>query len=61
MEGKIIKLQKYNSGSCLICGQRDATIKFSINRPKHDDNVTSFNICDECLIKMQKDIEKICE
>jgi hypothetical protein len=58
MEKKIIELTKYNDGfQCIICCERKATIKFKVNRPKHDDSVTSFHICDECLAKMQKDIE----
>lgn len=60
MEKKIINLKKCNEGSCLTCGKNDATIKLSINRIKYDDSIITFHICDECLAKMQKDIE-VCE
>lgn len=58
MENKIINLKKSNEGmSCLICSQNPSTVKFQINRIKYNDSVTSFAVCDECLAKMQKDIE----
>lgn len=62
VEKKIIELKNENTKStCLICCERDATIKMIINRPKHNDTVISFHICDRCLAKMQDDIQKTCE
>lgn len=62
MEKKIIELKNDNEEStCLICCERDATIKMIINRQKHNDTVISFHICDRCLAKMQDDIQKTCE
>lgn len=63
MENKIIKLTKVEPGSmsCLLCCDKDASVKISINRIKYEnDVVTSFFICDECLAKMQSEI-RICE
>ena len=62
MEKKIISLIKDNEGgTCLLCSEREATIKIIISRIKYDDNVISFNVCDRCLSKMQQNIQKICE
>lgn len=62
MEKKIIELKNENAKStCLICCERNATIKMIINRTKYDDSVISFHICDKCLSKMQNDIQKTCE
>lgn len=61
MSQKIIELKKSNAGyNCLICCANPATIKIKINRLVLEDCVTSFSICNECLIRMQKEIE-ICE
>ena len=63
MSKKIIELsniKQIDYKTCLLCCDNIATAKFTINRVKYDDTVTSFNICSECLAKMQKDIE-ICE
>ena len=58
---KIIELTKSsNDYKCLICCKNPATIKMKINRLVNDDSVTSFSICNECLARMQKDIE-ICK
>lgn len=58
MEKKIIELTQSDNGfNCIICCQKEATIKFKVNRPRHDDSVTSFYVCDECLKKMKQDIE----
>ena len=58
MENKIIELIKSNEGcKCLICCEKLATLKMRINRLVLDDIVVTFNVCDECLAKMQKDIE----
>lgn len=62
MEKKIINLTKYSDGyECLLCCKREATVKVEINRVIHGDNVIGFNVCDQCLSKMQEDIQKICE
>ena len=62
MEKKIINLTKINDGSqCLLCCEREATVKMRIIRPKYGDSVISFDMCDECLSKAQQDIQKICE
>ena len=62
MEKKIINLTKNNNGyQCLLCCERDATVKVEINRVKYNDSVISFDVCDVCLAKMQQDIQKICE
>lgn len=61
MERKIIELIKLNDEyTCLICCERPGTIKMKINRLVLDDCITTFSICNECLAKMQKEIE-ICE
>ena len=61
MEKKIIELTKNDGGfQCILCCEKQATIKFKVNRVKYDDSVTAFYICDECLAKMQRDIE-VCE
>lgn len=58
MENKIINLIKIdNDYKCLICCKNNATIKMRINRLVNDDSVISFNVCNECLVKMQKEIE----
>ena len=62
MEEKIIKLtKKTNVGTCLLCCEKEATVKVAINRVKYNDSVTSFDVCDTCLSKMQSDIQKVCE
>ena len=62
MEKKIIELTKnQDGGTCLLCCEREATVKVEINRVIHGDNVIGFNVCDQCLSKMQEDIQKICE
>lgn len=62
MEKKIIELTKINEGQqCLLCCEREATIKMAISRVKYGDSVIGFDVCDSCLSKMQSDIQKICE
>ena len=62
MEKKIINLTKVNDGSkCLLCCEREATVKMEINRVKYNEGVIGFHMCDECLAKAQQDIHKICE
>ena len=58
MTNKIIELTKidYNC-TCLICCKNTATTNMRINRLVLDDSVISFDVCDECLTKMQKNIE----
>lgn len=61
MEKKIIEVTKSkDEHKCLICCNNPATLKMKINRPALDDCIISFSICNECLAKMQKEIE-ICE
>lgn len=61
MQKRIIELNRIEPyGKCLTCCENQATIDFKISRPTRGDSVTSFHICDECLAKMQKDIE-ICK
>lgn len=59
MEKKIIELTKVedNDHFCLLCGNKNATMKMKINRIRQGDNIVSFQVCDECLSQMQKDIE----
>lgn len=62
MEKKIINLTKINDEhQCLLCCEREATIKVEINRVKYNDSVIGFDVCDQCLSRMQSDIQKICE
>jgi hypothetical protein len=62
MEKRIIELTKVNEGfKCLLCCERDATVKVKINRVKYDSSVVVFDVCDMCLSVMQQDIQKICE
>ena len=62
MEKKIIELTKVSDQhQCLLCCEREATVKVAINRVKYNDNVIGFDVCDKCLSKMQEDIQKICE
>lgn len=56
--GKLINLTKtHDDDICLLCCEKIATIKLEILRSKYEDSVISFNICDNCLSQMQKDIE----
>ena len=62
MKKKIIELTKVNDGdTCLLCCERNATVKMEIGRVKYNDSVISFSVCDKCLSQMQSDIQKICE
>jgi hypothetical protein len=62
VEKKIINLSKATDGDiCLLCCEREATVKVTINRVKYGDNVIGFSACDKCLSQMQDDIHKICE
>ena len=58
MEVKIIELTKTGEDhTCLICCKNRATIDMRINRLVLNDSVISFSVCDDCLAKIQKDIE----
>jgi hypothetical protein len=65
MEKKIVELSSLEeheqTSKCLVCGYV-ADHKLKINRINlgYDDSIISFNVCNSCLAKMQKDIE-ICE
>ena len=62
MEKRIIELTKINDGhQCLLCCEKEATVKVVINRAKYNDSVIGFDVCDQCLSRMQSDIQKICE
>lgn len=62
MEKKIIELTKVDyEGKCLLCCEREATLKLEIKRVKYGDSVIGFDVCDQCLAKAQQDIQKICE
>lgn len=59
MEKKIIELTTVeNEGyNCIICCRNKATTKVKICRTVDDGSLTSFHVCNECLAKMQRDIE----
>lgn len=62
MEKKIIELGGFSeyeqTPKCLVCGYV-ADYKLKINRINlgYDDAIISFNVCNSCLAKMQRDIE----
>ena len=59
---KIIEITKSRCGlKCLVCSKEKATMKLRINRPTHEDIITSFYLCDSCLAQMQKEIEQVPE
>ena len=61
MEKKIIEVTKMdNDYKCILCCEKESTTRIRIKRLAYDDNIASFFVCDECLIKMQKEIG-ICE
>ena len=61
LEKKIIEATKVDADyKCIICCEKKSTTKIKINRLAYDDSITSFFVCNECLAKMQRDIE-ICE
>ena len=62
MEKKIINLTKYNGDcGCLTCGADVATAKVTIQRIHREDSVLTFYVCDQCVVRMQSDVHKICE
>lgn len=55
---KIIELKKSEDGlKCLICCKKQASLKFKISRPEHEDTVSSFHVCDSCIAQMQREIQ----
>lgn len=57
---KVINFENSDSDNnkCLVCGQEGVhTQKIVINRPFRNENIISFNVCDDCLIEMYGDIE----
>ena len=67
MEKKIIELTKCNPGDhhcCIICpGSKPATTQVNIQRLVNirNDSLIVFYVCDECLARMQNDVQKTCE
>ena len=62
MEKRIIELTKINDGhQFLFFFFREATVKVVINLAKYNDSVIGFDVCNQCLSRMQSDIQKICE
>ena len=58
MNDKIIHVVESDMEYCLICCSKKKNVKeFKIQRPKYDDNVIAFNVCDECIEQMKKDME----
>ena len=49
--------------SCLVCGNNDKsklqTMRISRRFLGCQDSVTSFDICDDCIVEMWKDLDKI--
>jgi hypothetical protein len=61
MEKKIIEVKKMDTDyQCILCCENMSTTRIRIKRLAYEDNITSFFVCDECLAKMQREIE-ICE
>lgn len=61
MEKKIIELTKMDTDyKCILCCENHSTTRIRIKRLAYDDNITSFFVCDECLARMQREIE-ICK
>ena len=64
MEKKIINLSEAKEEyGCIICCKNQSTTKVEILRLTNNknDSLISFNVCDDCLSKMQQDIQRICE
>jgi len=67
MEKKIIELTKCNPKDghhCIICpGHKQATTQVNIQRlvDIRNDSLIIFYVCDECVARMQNDIQKTCE
>ena len=61
MDKKIIEVTKVDVDyKCIMCCKKESTTRIRIKRLAYEDNIASFFVCDECLAKMQKDIE-ICK
>ena len=61
MEKKIINVHKIDTDyQCILCCKNNSTTRIRIQRLAYEDNIASFFVCDECLAKMQREIE-ICE
>ena len=62
MENKIIEVTTVDCDyTCIVCCDRHATTRIRIKRLAYEDNIASFFVCDECLAKMQSDVQRICE
>lgn len=64
MEKKIINLSPAKKDyGCIICCNNHATTRVEVLRlvKVNNDSLIIFNVCDDCLAKMQQDIQKICE
>ena len=61
MEKKIVEVKKVDTDyKCILCCEKPSSTRIRIQRLAYEDNIASFYICDECLAKMQREIE-ICE
>ncbi len=56
----IVKIEATDDNSCLVCGDREPAHlnKMSIMRTIKNENIISFDVCDECLGRMAHDIIK---
>ena len=58
MTKRIIEVTKTDADyKCIMCCEKQSTTRIRIKRLAYEDNIASFFVCDECLSKMQKDIE----
>ena len=58
MKKRIIEVTKIDADyKCIICCENKSTTRIRIKRLAYEDNITSFFVCNECLAKMQRDIE----
>ena len=61
MKKEIIEVEKMDTDyTCIVCCKRPSSTRIRIKRLAYEDNIASFFVCDECLAKMQREIE-ICE
>lgn len=62
MEKRIVELtQPKMDCQCVVCCERKATTTVDIQRLVNNSHLIVFDVCDNCLVKMQQDIHKICE
>jgi hypothetical protein len=55
----MLKFENSDIKKCLVCNKENIHIqKIKINRTFREENIVSFDICDDCLIEMYGDIEK---